>query len=184
MRKQYVCLPKSSQRPLAQKGPQERVPGVSTASVYMLFSPLPFSVIHAPSLCSTCCYRHFYLVLFFPVSFHCGFPKSIIFILYFVFSLSLLPLMNVDDIDFPTTELQLSQDYRLQGERERGFTFPENQHLSNSQCCDAWQPSKVSFFSYPQFTKRGSTANAACTCGFKPAKADFPHLLCGCGVLS
>lgn len=168
-----VCLPKSFQRPPAQKGPHERAPRVSTASVYMFFSPVCLLCSVPPAATNT--FTSYIFSKAFPLWFLSYFSFSV-----FPLSLSLSQplLMNLNDIDFPTTELQLNSDYR-----EKGFTFPRNQIYPTHSVlgCLATKPS-FSFLTLC-FLKEGAQPKAACSCSSKPAKADFPHFLCGCGVL-
>lgn len=160
LREQYASLPKSSQRPPAQKGPQERVPGVGTASVFVLFFPLRFSASHTPSLCLLCSVPpaapDTFIILVTVASLRPYFSSFPLFFLSLSFCLSFSSWMLMTSIS-----LQLScswakiTDYR-EGKRERGFTFPENLNLSNLHCCDTWQPSQVSLFSYPSLLKEGA----------------------------
>lgn len=126
--------------PQHRKGPKKGSQG--SASVYMLFSLSNSQPCTLPcSVCSALFHRCFLPHVFSLrlVSYYIFHP---LFFPLFLF-LSLL-LVNVDDIDFPTTEPRL----QITGSK-RGFTFPENSNLSNLQCCDAWQPSQVflGFFS-------------------------------------
>ena len=156
-----------------RKGPEGGSQGSAQLQSTSFFFPLPDSQICTlpHSVCSAPFHLQPQMLLYLT-----SLPKSIFFILYSLFShslfMSLLLLVNADDNDFPTAELQFSQDHRLQGERERerererqrererGFTFPEKPNLSNLQCCCAWQPNRVAFFF---LTQRQSTASAAHT---------------------
>lgn len=135
-----------------RKGPKRRSQGSAQ---------LQLSLTLPRSVCSALFHLllHTFLPhLFFPVPFHCGFSKSIILhplLCFSSLSLSLLLLVNVDDIDFPTTELQLSQDYRLQGEREA----LHSQRTQIYPTCSAVMPgnqAKFLFFRTPSLLKEGA----------------------------
>lgn len=90
--------------------------------------------------------------------------------------LSLLLLINVEGIDFPTTELQLSQDYRLQGAREALHSQRTQIYPTHSAVMPGNQVKF--FFSSP---KEGAQPMQ---CAHAAPKQDRLHLfqVCGFGV--
>lgn len=174
--REHARCPKSSQRPLERalgEGPRGQ-----HSFCLCAFFPLTFSVLHTPSfalLCYTSCY--FYLIRFFSSSFlpHCALNPNFSSLTLCFSPLSLC--FSLFSWVLMTISLQLSckiTDYR---EREA----LHSQRIQIYPTYSAVMPGNEAkfFLSYHQFTKRRSTANAEYTCGSKPAKADFPHFLCG-----
>lgn len=137
--------------PQHRKGPKKGSQG--SASVYMLFSLSNSQPCALPcSVCSALFHRCFLPHVFSLrlVSYYIFHP---LFFPLFLF-LSLL-LVNVDDIDFPTTEPRL----QITGSK-RGFTFPEN---SIYPTCSAVMPGiQAKFFGGFFLPRRGSTAKMQC----------------------
>lgn len=126
-----------------ERAPREG-PGVSTASVYMLFSPsnIPLSASHTPLLCLLCSV---------PPAATDTFVFARVFSLWLlqinIFSVTLSFLMNVDDIDFPTTEAAVELRFQITG-RDRLYIprEPKSIQLAVLRCL-ATEPSF--FFSCP-----------------------------------
>lgn len=143
------------------EGPQEKW-SQGSASVYILYFPFQFPALHTPSLCLLCCVppaatETLYFV-FSGAFFTAGSlrPNFLLFLLPSLFFFSSLLLMNVDDIDFPTTELHLSQDYRLQGAREA----LHSQRIQIYPTCSAVMPGNQAKFFFSLQEEALSTQHA------------------------
>lgn len=147
-----------SEAPNTERAPRKWSQG--SASVYILYFPFQFPALHAPSLCLLCCVppaatETLYFVFFTAGSLR---PNFLLFLLPPLFFFLSLFLMNVDDIDFPTTELHLSQDYRLQGAREA----LHSQRIQIYPTCSAVMPGNQAKFFFSLQGKQQSTQHA-CT---------------------
>lgn len=133
-----------------RKGPRKGFQG-SAQLLSTCFSPpslVPFSAPHTPSLCLLCSVPPAAPDTFTSYVFSDAFSLRFLYIRVCHPSLPLSVCLSFSSWMLMTSiSVQLSCSWaKITDYRDRGFTFPENLNLSNLQRCDAWQPSKVSFF--------------------------------------